>query len=120
MMWCGRHVRSDRRRFVAPRFDERAQDGEGKIGMVTFDCLIEPIRQFALVRQCGAPFAIVIDKAADLPLRQFQIDQRQRRIGPGTRFYQVVNACCLAGRVLCGTAAAGRRMMSEMNSAVTV
>jgi len=49
-----------------------------------FDWLIQPVRQFALARQRAMPFAVVIGKAADLPLRQFQIDQRQRRISPGT------------------------------------
>ena len=54
-----------------------------KIGMAAFDRFIEPVGQFALARQRAVPFAIVIGKTADLPLRQLQIDQRQRRIGPG-------------------------------------
>src|ERR1043166_4525689 len=29
------------------------------------------------------PFALIISEAANLPERQFEIDQRQRRVGPG-------------------------------------
>jgi hypothetical protein len=38
------------------------------------------------------PFALVIGDAANLPLRQFQIDQRQRRIGPRFRADQAFEA----------------------------
>ena len=42
------------------------------------------------------PFAWIIGDSADLPLRQFEIDQRQRRIGPCARLDQPLNARGLA------------------------
>ena len=46
--------------------------------MMRLDRLIEPIRQFAVARQRTIPFAAVLGDAADLPLRQLEIDQCQR------------------------------------------
>src|SRR5216683_1426816 len=54
--------------------------------MMGLDRLIEPIRKLALARQRAIPLALVIGDAANLPLRQFQIDQRQRCIGPDQSF----------------------------------
>src|SRR3984893_8174341 len=65
--------------------DERAQEGQRQIRVTGFDRLIEPIGKLALARQRAIPLALVIDDAANLPLRQFQIDQRKRCIGPGSR-----------------------------------
>jgi hypothetical protein len=73
--------------------DEGAQNRQGQIRMMGFDRLIEPFGKLALVRQCTIPLAIVVGDAANLPLRQFQIDQRQRRIGPGSRPDQSFNPC---------------------------
>ena len=90
-----------RRRADALGLDERAQDRQRQIGVAGLDRLIEPVRQLALARQRAMPFALVIGDAADLPLRQFQIDQRQRRIGPGARLDQPLDAgglAALAGR----------------------
>ena len=47
------------------------------------DRLIEPVGKFALAGQCAVPLTLVIGDATDMPQRQFQIDQRQRGIGPG-------------------------------------
>ena len=43
------------------------------------------------------PFALVIDQAADLPLRQFEIEQRDRGVGPGAGLDQALDARALAG-----------------------
>ena len=81
------------RRLADPlRLDERAEDGEREICMPGFDGLIEPIRQLALARQRAMPFAIVIGEAANLPERQFKIDQRQRCIGPRSGSDQLLDA----------------------------
>ena len=87
--------------------------------MMGFDRLIEPVGQFAFARQRAMPFALVIGDAANLPLRQFQIDQRQRRIGPGARLDQPLDAGGLAGLPGDGKRRQVWRMMSDMNSAVT-
>ena len=47
--------------------------------------MIEPIGKLTLARQRAVPLARVIGDAANLPLRQFQIDQRKRCIRPGCR-----------------------------------
>ena len=75
---------STARRRVAP--PKRAQDRQRQVGITGLDGLIQPVRQLALVRQRAMPFAVVVGEAADLPLRQFQIDQRERCIvQPATR-----------------------------------
>ena len=73
-----------RRRADALGLDERAQDRQRQIRVMGFDRLIEPFGKLALARQRAMPFAFVIGDAANLPLRQFEVDQRQRGIGPGT------------------------------------
>ena len=73
-----RHARLAQRRGHGLRFDESGQDRQREILMVPLDRLIEPVRQLAVARQRAVPFAAVIGDAADLPLRQFEIDQRQR------------------------------------------
>ena len=88
--------------------------------MTGLDRLIEPVRQFALARQRAIPFAVVIGEAADLPLRQFQIDQRQRGVGPGLRLDQPLDAS--GSRDFDppdGKRRQVARMMSDRNSAVT-
>ena len=77
------NARPARRCGDALGFDERAQDRQRQIGVMAFDRPVEPIRQLALTRERAIPLALVIGDAADLPQRQLQIDQRQRRIGPG-------------------------------------
>src|SRR5262249_36988660 len=80
------------RKANALRLDKGAEDGERQLRMPAFDTLVEPVRQLALARQRAIPFAVVIDDATNLPERQFEIDQRQRRIGPGTRLDQSIEA----------------------------
>ena len=65
--------------------DERAQDRQRQIRVAGFDRSIEPVGKLALARQRAIPLALVIGDAANLPKRQFQIDQRQRGIRPGFR-----------------------------------
>src|SRR5664279_1945845 len=86
-----------RRRTEAPGVYERAQDRQRQIRMPGFDRMIEPIRQFALARQRAVPLAVIIGDATKLPLRQFQIDQRQRRIGPGGGSDQLLDPRRLRG-----------------------
>src|SRR5450755_1849450 len=74
-----------RRRAEALDIDERAQDRQRQICVAGFDRAVEPVGQLALARQRAVPLAIVIGDAANLPHRQFEVDQRQRRIGPGAR-----------------------------------
>src|SRR5262249_42205988 len=64
-------------------FDESTEDRERQVCMPRLDALIEPIGKLALARQRAIPFALVIGEAPNVPERQFQIDQRQRRVGPG-------------------------------------
>jgi hypothetical protein len=80
--------------------------------MTAFDRMIEPVRQFAFARQCAKPFTFIIGDAADLPLRQFQIDQRQRSIGPGARLDQPLCPCD-------GKRRQALLMISDINPAVT-
>src|ERR1700737_2298108 len=77
--------------------DERAQDRQRQIRVTGFDRSIEPVRELALARQRAIPLALVIGDAANLPLRQFQVDQRKRRIGPGSRFNQAFDPRRLFG-----------------------
>ena len=56
------------------------------------DRLVEPFGKVALARQRAMPFAAVVGEAAELPLRQFEVEQRQRRIGPGARSGSAVRA----------------------------
>ena len=88
----GRNAGPARRCADALGLDERAQDRQRQVGVTGLDRLIQPIGQFALARQRAVPFALVIGEAADLPLRQFQIDQRQRGVGPGLRLDQPLDA----------------------------
>ena len=59
--------------------------------------MIEPIGEFAFARQRAVPFALIIGDAAKLPLRQFQVDQRERRIGPGAGLDQSLDTGGLGG-----------------------
>ena len=68
--------------------------------MVAIDRLIEPIRQFTLAGQSAMPFTLVIGESSDSPLRQFQIDQCQRGVGPGTYADQLLDPLGLAGMSL--------------------
>jgi hypothetical protein len=68
----------------ALHLDERAQNREREIRVTSFDRLINPIRKFALARQSAMPFTGVIDNATNLPLRQFEREQDERGVGPGT------------------------------------
>src|SRR6202048_4757501 len=77
--------------------DERAQNCQRQIRVTGFDRSIEPIGQLTLARQRAIPLALVIGDAANLPLRQFQVDQRKRRIGPGSRFNQAFDPHRLFG-----------------------
>src|ERR1700687_4109410 len=76
-----------RRCIDALGVDERAQDGQRQIRVTGVDRLIEPIGKLALARQRAIPLALVIGDAANLPLRQFQIDQGQRCVGPRVGLY---------------------------------
>ena len=78
-----------RRRSDALRFHKCTQHRQRQIGVAGFDRLIQPVRQVALARQRAIPFTIVVGEAADLPLRQLQIDQRERCVGPGLRLDQL-------------------------------
>jgi hypothetical protein len=75
--------------------------------VTTFHGFIQPVGKFALARECAMPFAAVVDKTADPPLRQLQVDQRQRRVGPGPQLDQLLDPFGLAGVPLRGKAAAG-------------
>ena len=85
-----------------------------------FDRLIEPFWKLAQARQCAMPFAFIIGEAADLPLRQLQVDQRKRRIGPCARLNQPLDAGCLPLWLVEGKRRQLFAMMSDRNSAVTV
>src|ERR1700730_4439218 len=84
---CRRDAGPARRRGNALGFYERAQDRQRQIRMTGLDRLIEPIGKLALARQRAIPLALVVGDAANLPLRQLQIDQRQRRVVPGAGLY---------------------------------
>src|ERR1700730_2824953 len=80
------HAGPARRCVDALGLDECAQDRQRQIGVTGFDRSIEPIGQLTLARQRAIPLALVIGDAANLPLRQFQVEQRKRRIRPGSQF----------------------------------
>ena len=82
-----------RRRGDALDVDERAQNRQRQIRMTGFHRLIEPVGKLALAGQRAMPLALVIGDAPDLPLRQFQLDQGQRGIGPGTGPDQMLDPC---------------------------
>src|SRR5206468_8437006 len=91
-----RYAGPARRRADTAGLDERAQDRQRQIGVAAFDRLIEPFRQLALARERAVPFAFVIGDTADLPLRQFEIDQSKRCVGPRLRLDQPFDAGGLA------------------------
>src|SRR5712671_6681214 len=78
--------------------------------MAGFDRAVEPVRQ----RQRAVPFAVIISYAADLPLRQLQIDQRQRRVGPCARANQPLDPRGLVGLSDRGKAPAGSSVVTAL------
>jgi hypothetical protein len=65
-------------------FDECAEDREREVRVPRLDRLVQPVRQLPLARQCAVPLALVIGDTPRLPLRQFEIDQRQCSVDPCT------------------------------------
>ena len=64
--------------------------------MSGFDCLVQPLGKFALAGQRAVPLALIIGDAADLPLRQFKVDQRQGCFGQGAGLDQLPSCAALA------------------------
>jgi hypothetical protein len=46
------------------------------------DGAIEPLRERPLLAQAASPFAVIIRDTAQLPLRQFEVKQGKRCVGP--------------------------------------
>lgn len=84
----GRNTGPAQWRADASRLDKSTEDRKREVGVTGFYRLIEPFGQFALARQRAIPFTVVIGEAADLPLRQLQIDQRECCVGPCLRLDQ--------------------------------
>jgi hypothetical protein len=53
--------------------------------------IIEHARQVRLLRKTAAPLAVFMDKPAQLPRRQFDLDQGQGRVGPGAGCNQLID-----------------------------
>ncbi len=70
----------------------RAQNSQRQIRVPGFDRLVEPFGKFAFAGQRAVPFALIIGDAANLPLRQFEVDQRECSVGPGLRADQCVRS----------------------------
>ena len=57
--------------------------------MPGFDGLVQPVRKFALTGERAVPFTGVVSDAADMPKRQLQFEQFERRIRPSAGIYQL-------------------------------
>jgi len=114
------NARAARRCRDALGLDERAQHRQRQIGVANLDRPVEPVGKLALARQGAIPFALVIGDAANLPQRQFQIDQRQRGIDPGFRSDQAFDPRGFFA-LSESTESAGTppRTMSDISSAVS-
>jgi hypothetical protein len=78
------------------RRDQGAQDREWQRFVEGFSVIPEPGREIPLLAERTEPNAILVNEPAQLPQRQFELDQRERRFGPRLRFDQTTDPCSLA------------------------
>ena len=78
-----------------PRFTQSIEDRQRQNRMSDLDRVIEPLGQRPLLAEAAMPFAVVVGDMPELPLRKFEIEQRQRGIGPGLGLEQSIDSLCL-------------------------
>ena len=59
--------------------------------------VIERHGQIRLLGEGAEPFTVLIDEATKLPCRQFELDQRKRRVAPSASFNHLVEPSSLSG-----------------------
>src|ERR1022692_1480791 len=84
---CRSELWNDRSRFTgntapATRLDKGTQDCQRQYLVSSICTIVEFRRQIWLPRQRTEPIAALVDKAPQLPCRQFQFDQGQRGVCP--------------------------------------
>src|SRR5258708_2908661 len=78
------------------RIKECTQDREGQDFVPGVRGIVDLDRHIRLSRKRADPFAILVFEAAKFPIRYFELDQDECRIGPGLGLNQAVEAASLS------------------------
>jgi hypothetical protein len=78
-------------RALEPRRDKGSQDRQRQHPITPPHRLIKERRYVRMPRQRAMPFTILASKTADALSRQLDIDQRDSRVSPRSRFNQAID-----------------------------
>src|SRR5580698_4243087 len=78
--------------IVQTGFNERLQDGQRQDLMRGINAIVQRQRHIRVTAQRAQPLAVLIDKAAELPGRQFEFNQSKCRFGPRTGLDQLIDS----------------------------